>query len=148
MISLAFAGKVQLIPDGTILIHIGMILLMIWILNRTFFKPIQQVIESREGKKGGSRGPAAEILDQVAEKKASYESEIRKTRLEGYQLIEKERASAIVEKHETVSSARTAVAEKLAIENSELDRSAKIAREEIEKEAEALAERITATVLK
>jgi F0F1-type ATP synthase membrane subunit b/b' len=52
MFFLAFAD-IQLVPDGTILIHIALILLMIWLLNRTFFRPINRVIAAREKNKGG-----------------------------------------------------------------------------------------------
>ena len=55
MVVLAFAegSGIQLVPDGTILIHIALILLMIWVLNRTFFRPINRVIQSHEKNKGG-----------------------------------------------------------------------------------------------
>jgi F-type H+-transporting ATPase subunit b len=148
MTVLALAGNIQLIPDGSILIHIGMILIMIWILNRTFFRPIYKVIEARESKKGGSKGPAGEILEQVADKKATYESEVRKTRLEGYQMIEGERDQALSKKQAAVQSAKHEVAEKLAKEISDIDRATSSAREEIEKEADKLADKITATILR
>lgn len=148
MTVLALAGQVQLIPDGTLLIHIGMILLMIWILNRTFFRPIYKIIDTRERKKGGSRGPAGEILEQVADKKATYESEVKKTRLEGYQLIETEREEALAKKQNAVHGAKQEVAEKLAVEISAIDKATKTAQEEIEKEADKLADKIAATILR
>ena len=148
MTSLAFAGNVQLIPDGSLLIHIGMILLMIWVLNRTFFRPIYKIIDSRESRKGGAKGPAGEILEQVADKRATYESEIKKTRLEGYQLIESERESALSKKQTAVNGAKQEVADRLASEISAIDESAKTAKQEIEKEAEKLADKITATILR
>jgi len=49
---LAAAEVIQLFPDGTIFIHIAMVLGMIWILNRTFFRPINRVLETREQNKG------------------------------------------------------------------------------------------------
>ena len=148
MTFLAFAGNVQLIPDGTLLIHIGLILFMIWVLNRTLFGPITKVIEAREGKKGGAKGPAGEILEQVADKKASYESEIRKTRLAGYQMIESERESALSKKQSAVQGAKNEVAEKLAKEIADIDHATGSAKEEIQREADKLADKITATILK
>ena len=55
MVVLAFAegGAIQLVPDGTIFIHIALILLMIFILNRTFFRPVNRVLDARERNKGG-----------------------------------------------------------------------------------------------
>jgi F0F1-type ATP synthase membrane subunit b/b' len=148
MTVLALAGNVQLIPDGSLLIHIGMILLMIWILNRTFFRPIYKIIDTRESKKGGSKGPAGEILEQVADKKATYESEIRRMRLEGYQIIESNREVALSRKQTSIQVAKQEVAEKLAKEIDVIDRETNIAKEEIQREADKLAEKIAASILK
>jgi F0F1-type ATP synthase membrane subunit b/b' len=148
MTFLAFAGNVQLIPDGSLLIHIGMILLMIWILNRTFFGPIQKAIEAREGKKGGAKGPAGEILEQVADKRASYESEIREIRLAGYQIIETNREVALSRKQTSIQIVKHEVAEKLAKEIAVIERETNVAKEEIQKEADKIAEKIAASILK
>lgn len=40
--------EVRLVPDGTLFVHIAIILIMIWVLNRTFFRPVNRIIESRE----------------------------------------------------------------------------------------------------
>ena len=58
MILLAFAESIQLFPDGTLFIHIALILLMIWVLNRTFFRPINRIIQSREKHSGGHASEA------------------------------------------------------------------------------------------
>ena len=48
---LAFAeGSIQLVPDGTILLHIVFVLIMVAILNRVLFRPVAQVISEREGR--------------------------------------------------------------------------------------------------
>ena len=77
---LAFAESIQLFPDGTLFIHIGIILLMIWVLNRTLFRPINRVIESREKNKGGHSSEALGILKDVGEKEARYSGEMLDTR--------------------------------------------------------------------
>jgi F0F1-type ATP synthase membrane subunit b/b' len=84
MVLLAFAESIQLFPDGTLFIHIALILIMIWILNRTFFRPINRVIESREKHKGGHGSEAEAILGDVAEKQARYNRELLAARSEGY----------------------------------------------------------------
>ena len=57
---LAFQS-VELVPNGYLFLHIAMILLMIYILNRTFFRPINRILESRERNKGGHSSEADEI---------------------------------------------------------------------------------------
>ena len=150
MVVLAFAegSAIQLVPDGTILIHIALILLMIFILNRTFFRPINRVIASREKNKGGRFGEAEEILQQVAEKNARFESVMREARSEGYNKIEGERSAAMAEKQAKVETVKTEVEQKLATEKDEIERQAETARRQIATEARVLAEKISSNILK
>lgn len=146
----AFAegSPIQLVPDGTIFIHIALILLMIYVLNRTFFRPINRIIESREKNKGGHSGEAVEILREVQEKQAKYEAALLEARSEGYELIEKERAKALKKKEqklkETKEETATLYREKLA----ELEKQTDAARQIIATEAEKMAEKISANILK
>lgn len=145
---LAFAAEsIQLFPDGTIFIHIALILLMIWILNRTFFRPINRVIESREKQAGGRGGEAAEILKEVGAKQALYDKEMLEARSRGYELIEKEHAAAVAAREKRLGSVKAELSEKLAFEKRELEMQAGEARATIEKEAEKLADTISANIL-
>ena len=150
MVVLAFAesSAIQLVPDGTILIHIALILLMIFILNRTFFRPINRVIQAREKNKGGRFGEAEEILQQVAEKNARFESVMREARLEGYNKIEAERSAALTEKQAKVETVKTEVEQKLATEKDEIVQQTETARQQIAAEARVLAEKISSNILK
>ena len=140
--------EVRLVPDGTIFIHIALILLMIWILNRTFFRPINRVIESREKNKGGRFGEAAEILRSVEEKQASYNAAMLEARSKGYELISAERSRAVAEKQEKVGAVRTEVEQKLARESAELESQIAAARATIARDAEQLAEKISSNILR
>lgn len=145
---LAFAESIQLFPDGTIFIHIALILLMIWLLNRTFFRPINRVIESREKQKGGRGSEAAEILKEIGEKQAVYDREVLEARSRGYELIEKEHAAAVAAREKQLGNVKTELSEKLSAEKQELQTQAGEARATIEKEAEKLADTISANILK
>jgi F-type H+-transporting ATPase subunit b len=149
MFVLAFAeGGIQLVPDGTILIHIALILLMIFILNRTFFRPINRVIESREKNKGGRFGAATDLLRQVEEKNAKFEAEMRGARAEGYSLIEAEREAALAERETQVGTVKTEVEQKLAAEKAAIAEQTEQARRQIAAEAKVLAEKISSNILK
>ncbi len=145
---LAFAESIQLFPDGTIFIHIALILLMIWILNRTFFRPINRVIEAREKQKGGRGGEGEGILKEVGTKEAAYNKEMLEARSRGYELIEKEHAAAVAAREKQLGTAKADLSEKLAAEKQELQAQAGEARAAIEKEAEKLADTISANILK
>lgn len=148
MFLLAFAESIQLFPDGTLFIHIALILIMIWILNRTFFKPINRVIESREKHKGGHGSEAEAILSDVGEKRAKYNQELLEARSQGYELVEKERSAAVAARLEKVSAAKNETAQALASGKQQVQQEAAEARTIIAKEAEVMAEKISSNILK
>ncbi|HEY8559419.1 MAG TPA: ATP synthase F0 subunit B [Pyrinomonadaceae bacterium] len=149
MVLLAFAesGAVQLVPDGTLFIHIALILVMIWVLQRTFFKPINRIIESREKNKvGGSE--SENLLREVAEKEARYNEAMREARAKGYELIESERSMALAAKQETLSTTKEEVQQTLTSEMAELEKQTVEARAAIAAEAERMAEKISSNILR
>ncbi len=149
MFLLALAEQsIQLFPDGTLFIHIGLILLMIWVLNRTFFRPINRVLEARERQTGGAGTEAERILADVSEKEAKLNEAMLNARTEGYSLIEKERTEAVEARSRRLADAKSDTAQRLADEKRALEEQAAAARAVIETEADVLADRIAATVLK
>lgn len=148
MYLLAFAESIQLFPDGTIFLHITLILLMIWVLNRTFFKPINRVIQSRELHKGGRGGEAETIMKDVSEKQSSYNKSLLTARSEGYELIEKERSAAVDLRQKKVGDAKAETARSLADEKQQLQKMTEEARATIAREAEAMAEKISSNILR
>lgn len=147
MVLLAFQN-VALIPDGTVFIHIALILLMIWVLNRFLFRPVNRVLETRERKTGGRSSEAQEILKNVGDKQLSYDAALREARSEGYELIERERVSAVAERQLRVVAVKEEVAELLTREEQELERQKSQAKSAIAADAERMAERISATILR
>ena len=145
---LALFQSVQLFPDGTIFIHITLILLMIWVLNRTFFKPVNRVLESREKFKGGHNVEAEEIIASATEKQNKFTQAMLAARSEGYELIEKERAVAIAARTEKINAAKAETAASLADQKKQLEGQVAEARAAIEGEAAQLADRITSNILK
>lgn len=150
MVLLAFAEgmSVQLLPDFTLLVHIVLVLLMIFILNRTFFRPINRVIEARVKKERGGFSEAEEILHQVDEKQARYTAALLEARNGGYELIEQERAEAVRRREAELGGAREEAAQKLATEKAELERQTAAAKAEIERDADDLADRISRNILR
>ena len=149
MVLLAFAesAPVQLVPDGTIFIHIAIILLMIFILNRTFFRPINRIIESREKNRlGGSE--SENLLREVAEKESQYSEAMREARSKGYELIENERNEALVRKQEIVGAAKEEAQQTLTSELSALETQTAEARRAIAAEADKMAEKISSNILR
>lgn len=140
--------EVRLVPDGTLLIHIALILLMIWVLNRTFFRPINRILEQRARTQGGRSSEAQEITKSIGEKQARFDAAMLEARSEGYELIERTRAQATASRQEKVGAVKAEVAELVARETRELEAQKSAARATLAAEAEQMAERISANVLK
>src|SRR5438445_4463549 len=145
---LAFAESIQLFPDGTLFIHIALILLMIWVLNRTLFRPINAVIESREQQKGGAGGEAASILKDVDAKEAKYKTALLDARTAGYELIEKEQKKAIAARDEKLAEAKAAAAASFDAGKAGLEEEVAAARAAIGIDAAKMADKIATSILK
>lgn len=145
---LAFADTIQLFPDGTIFIHIALILVMIWVLNRTLYRPINEVLESREKNKGGHSSEAVTLLKNVEEKEARYHREMLETRSKGYEMIEKEQKKAADAREKKLAEAKAETAAKFEQGKADLEKQASDARASISTEAEKMAEGIAANILK
>ena len=145
---LLVAETVQLFPDGTLFLHVAMILTMIWILNRTLYRPINRILDSREKNKGGHSTEAAEILKDVETKESRYTSELLDARSHGYELIEKQQKTAIAARDKNLADAKADLAAKFESGKSELEKNAAEAHAAIGTEAEKIADRIAANILK
>ena len=145
---LAFAESIQLFPDGTIFVHIAILLVMIWILNRTLYRPINRILESREKSKGGHSGEAGSIIAAAEQKETQYNKELLDTRSKGYSTIEKEQKKAVAAREQKLAEAKAETAAAFDAGRAELEKNSLETRTALGKEAEDLADRITAGILK
>lgn len=145
---LALAETIQLFPDGTLFIHVGLILVMIWVLNRTLYRPINRVLEAREKNKGGHSSEAVTLLKDVDEKETRYNREMLETRSKGYELIEKEQKAATDARDKQLSDVKAEVAASLDSGKVELAKQAGDAQAAIRTDAEKIADSIAASILK
>lgn len=149
MVFLAFAeNSIQLVPDGTIFLHIALILLMIWLLNRTLFKPINRILEAREKMTGGSFGETKGYLQDADQKLANYEATLREARAAGYATVENTRRESLAQRQLQVDEVKADVAAQIEQEKAELNRQVAQARQSLASDARTLAEKITAQVLR
>lgn len=148
MIFLAFAeNSIQLVPDGTLFLHIAIILLMVFVLNQTLFKPINRILEERERRTRGRSGEAGDILRRVEEKTTSYERSLREARVEGYRLMERERAEAMTERQLEINAVREEINKIVGEEKEMLHKQAEEARQTLEVDARSIAAEIGSQIL-
>src|SRR5947209_15996884 len=103
---LAFAESIQLVPDGTLVIHIAIIITMVFTLNRILFRPVNRILDERENRTRGRSGEALEILQRVRESLARYENSLRQARAENYRLLEQQQSEASGERQRKVVMVR------------------------------------------
>lgn len=149
MIFFGFAeNSIQLVPDGTLFLHIIIILGMVWALNRTLFKPINRILEERERRTRGRSSEAHEILKRVEKSMANYERALREARAEGYRLMEQERAEALRERQIRMSTIREVIDRSIAEQKEMLRTQAEDARRTLEVDARRIATEISAHILR
>ena len=148
MTFLAFAeNSIQLVPDGTLFLHIAIILVMVFVLNATLFKPINRILEEREKRTRGRTGEARDILQRVEEKVAQYEHTLREARAEGYRLMEQERAAAMTERQAKLSAVREDINRSVTEQKQSIQAQVEEARATLESDARRLAAEIGAQIL-
>jgi F-type H+-transporting ATPase subunit b len=104
-------SAIQLVPDGTIIFHIFLIIVMIAVLNRTLFKPINQILAEREAQTEGSLSEAQSVIRRVRQLVHEYEQRLREARNEGYQLMEKQRLESLREREEKIRGLKEEITE-------------------------------------
>lgn len=148
MISLAFAeNSIQLVPDGTLILHIAIILVMVLILNATLFKPINRILEERERRTRGRSGEAQDILHRVEQKLSHYENSLREARAEGYRLMEQQRAVAMSERQAKLSAVREEINQLIAEQKNIIRAQTEEARATLASDSRRIAAEIGAQIL-
>ena len=142
-----FEGAIQLVPDGTLLLHLALIAGMVALLNATLLKPINRILEERERLTRGRLSEAAVTLGVIDEKMREYERRLRQARAEGYSLLEQERAALSKEHDRRVSEVRTEIAQWLSQEQEKLRNDAAQVRQSLEAEAQTMALQISGQIL-
>jgi F-type H+-transporting ATPase subunit b len=147
MTMLAFAESIQLVPDGTIVVHIAIIITMVFVLNKLLFKPINSVLEERESRTRGRSGEARETIRHVEESLANYENSLRKARAEGYRLLEQQQAEAFGERQQKIGLVRREVEQQIEEQKGVIRAQADEARTTLEGEAARIASGISSQIL-
>ncbi|MDX6405288.1 MAG: F-type H+-transporting ATPase subunit b [Blastocatellia bacterium] len=145
---LGFAeNSIQLVPDGTLFLHVLIILVMVYVLNRTLFRPINRILETREKRTRGRLTEAEEIMANVGEKLTEYERALRAARTEAYALSEHERAAAMQDRQKKLDAMRAQLAASTAAEKKAIQAQAEAARITLEADARRIAVEIGSRVL-
>jgi F-type H+-transporting ATPase subunit b len=146
---LAFAGNaIQLVPDGTLIFHLILIIAMVAILNATLLKPINRILEERERRTRGRLTEAQTVISRVDEKMREYERQLREARSAGYSLLEQERAALSKNREQKLGELKTEIGTLLSEEKDRLASEAGQVQEILKSESQALAVEISQHILR
>ena len=144
----AFAeGSIQLVPDGTLLLHLALIIGMVALLNATLLKPINRILEERDRLTKGRLSDAQQTLLTVNEKLHDYERRLREARTEGYALMERERVEVSEERQRKLAQVKSEVTSLLSTEKQKMKVEGEQVRGKLAVEARSIALEIGKQIL-
>ena len=141
-------ASIQLVPDGTLLVHLLMVVIMVFIVNRTLLGPINRILAEREKQIANRRKDAEALSTETEQKLKKYNDALYAARAEGYKLLEKERADALKEKDEKVRLYREQASTQVAAQLDNIKRQEQSVKQELETQAASISSLISAQVLR
>ena len=141
-------ASIQLVPDGTLLLHLLMVAVMVFILNRTLLKPVNRIFAEREKQIAGRLQEAQMLAAETEQKLKKYNDALHAARVEGYKLLERERADALKDKDEKVRLSREQTSREVALQVDNIRRQEQLVKQELETQAASISSLISAQVLR
>lgn len=141
-------ASIQLVPDGTLLLHLVMVCVMVVVLNRTLLKPINQILAEREKQIAGRLKEAEAMASETQEKLKRYNDALREARADGYKLLEKERAQAMKEKEEKLRQYRDQMSKEVAAQVEATRTQEQAVKGELEGQAATIGNLISSQILR
>lgn len=146
MTVLALAGNV-LSVDGSFLFIFISIFVLIFILNRTLFDPINKILDERERQGVGGLNKARQMLAEYEQRLTEYEEQLRAARAEAYQNLEAQRRETQTARQETLAQVRTETSAQIAAAQSAIREQTEAAKHNLQGEARAMAATISSQLL-
>ena len=140
--------SIQLVPDATLLLHLFMVAIMVFVLNRTLLKPINQILAEREKQIIGHLREAEALAAETQEKRRKYNEALRDARSDGYRLLEKERTEGLKQKEEKLRQYRDQLSKQVAAQLESTRQQQQSVKGELETQAAAISNLISSQILR
>jgi F-type H+-transporting ATPase subunit b len=140
--------SIQLVPDATLLLHLLMVAIMVFVLNRTLLKPINQILAERERQITGRLKEAQMMTAETQEKIRKYNEALREARTDGYRLLEKERAEGLKQKEEKLRQYREQMSKEVAAQIATTRKQQQSVKGELESQATVISNLISSQILR
>jgi F-type H+-transporting ATPase subunit b len=145
LIALAEDGILSI--DGSFLFIFISIFVLIFILNRTLFHPINSVLEDREQLGEGRIAEARRMLRHHDERLRHYEDQVKAARAEANQTLERGRKQALAARQKMIEEARAVAASKIQAARQQIAAEAETAKQGLESDAREMAASISSHIL-
>jgi len=140
--------SIQLVPDGTLLLHLVLVVVMVFVLNRTLLKPVNQILSEREKQITGRLREAEAMAAESQEKVKKYNDNLREARAAGYKLLEKERAEGLKDKEQKLRVSRDELSKEVAVQVEQIRRQEQTVKSELEAQAATIGDLISSQILR
>ena len=141
-------ASIQLVPDGTLLLHLVLVVVMVFVLNRTLLKPINDILSKREEQITGRLREAEAMAAESQEKLKKYNDTLREARAAGYRLLEKERADGLKEKEAQLRQHRDQLSKEVSSQVDQIRKQEQAVKGELEAQAATIGDLISSQILR
>ncbi len=136
-----------MIPDLSVLWVIGFVLLLVGLLDRLLFTPLQRIMRERQGAIDSARRLADDSAARAAQASAEFDEKTKAARAEIYRQMDEQRQKALERRAELLKATRDEAEASIAEGRARLQSEVEAAREQLTKDAESLGAAISDRVL-
>lgn len=136
-----------MLPGLSVIAVIAIVLLLTFVLNRGFFRPLTRVMQKREAAVKAANDMAQASAAKADAAAAEFERRTRAAQAEVYRAMDEKRREALQGRSELLARTRQDVDQTLADATARLQAEVAQARADLEQDADALADSVIARVL-
>lgn len=138
---------ITVIPDLSLIIQMINFLVLLWVLNLVFFKPIRNIIIQRKEKVDGLENGISNLSKEVTDKDNAYKNGLKEARAQGLKKKEAYIEEASQEEKEIIDQINKKAQARLAEIKRQVAEETEKARSELEKEVDTYAKLIGEKIL-
>lgn len=135
-------------PDLSVVVVILLVWSLYFILKRSFFNPINKILEDRDAAIHGAQGLANEKLGEFEEKSRIYQDNLNAARLEIYRQQETLRSDALKQRSDILSKGRQEAQGLVQSTRDELQNQVASAKKDLESDLTNIADGIVKAILR
>jgi F-type H+-transporting ATPase subunit b len=148
-VALAFAEQENILSiDGSFFFILILFIVLVIVANKLIYKPILQVLDKRDKLTVGASGEAASIIDDYNKRLAHYENTIRQAKADSYRDLENGRKEALGKRAEIIDATKAQIGTQIDSAKAGLLGQANQAKQDLNRDAQAIASQISSTILK